>query len=377
MKIALVHDDLIQFGGAERVFLTLAQAFPEADLFTSMATKDWEQRIEEHLGKQGLRTSFMQKLPAKKRLYRAYFFLFPLAFESFDFSEYDLVISSSTRYAHGVITKPGTLHVCYMNSPGRMFWQPCQYFSENPLVGRLLTPFLSWLRMWDYTAAQRVEHFVGNSKLVQKRISRFYNRDAEVIYPYVDLERFSLPGDEEKLASEEPVKDFPEDYYLIVSRLVAWKKIDLAVQACNNLKLPLVVVGDGPDKQRLRDLAGPTVQVVGRLSDQSVVKSYQAAKGFIFPQEEDFGITPLEAMASGKPVLAYRAGGALETILPGETGAFFSPQTVEGLQQALEKFEPEQFDPVACRRRAERFGKQRFIEEIQDLVARFWKHQNE
>ena len=416
MNLALVHDDLIQYGGAERVFGAMCEMWPEADVFTSMVSENWKLEIRnwklkadspesESEGKESgfsesdsrlrqetdsscqetdsktakLITSFMQHLPFKKQLYRYYFPLYPLAFESFDLSDYDVVFSSSTRFAHGVITKPETKHICYMHSPGRMWWEPRGYFSGVEM--RLIASLLSWLRMWDYTAAQRVDHFIVNSKSVQAKIRKYYNREAEVIYPFVELERFStryrdteIPKQEvtvPKLSSCPTAKlsNCQTDYYLIVSRLTLWKRIDLVIEACNQLQLPLLIVGDGPDRKRLEKMAASTVRFAGRLSGEGVVDSYQSARALIFPQREDFGITPLEAMAAGKPVLAYRAGGALETVLPGETGEFFYPQTAEALAKALSNFKPEKYNPAVCRKQAERFSKERFEKSIQQFVS--------
>ena len=360
MKLALVHDDLIQHGGAERLFGAMREVWPKADIFTSMASKSWRQLVGRHAE---LTTSFMQRLPLKKVFYRAYFPLYPLAFESFDLADYDVVLSSSTRFAHGVVTRPKTVHICYMNSPGRMFWEPQAYFSGAPLLREALSPLLGRLRVWDYAAAQRVDYFIANSGSVKQKIKKYYGRDSEVIYPFVELERFG------KGATPDAVDPAQPGYFLVVSRLAAWKRIDIVIGACNQLKLPLVIVGEGPDRARLERMAGPTVEFRGRLSDEGVVECYQGAGALIFPQREDFGITPLEAMASGRPVVAYRAGGALETILPGETGEFFYPQTVEALAGALSVFHSGRYSPERCRMRAEEFSRRRFAERLTHLVG--------
>ncbi len=402
-KIALVHDDLIQQGGAERLFTTMLKMWPEADVYTSMMTEGWRQEIlnskldpgtsrpevtsglrfrarvpnkdeirkrKSETNLKQLSTSFMQKLPFKKKFYRHYFPLYPFAFESFDLSNYDLVISSSTRFSHGVITRPETCHICYMNSPGRMWWEPGVYFQDGTTAGTspalpagrpattLLSPLLSWLRIWDYQAAQRVDYFIANSKTPAKRIEKYYSRDAEVVHPYVDLGRFDNCDSERG----------DNDFFLIVSRLAPWKRIDIAVKTCNQLQLPLKVVGSGPDYNRLKQLAGPTVEVLGRLPDKDVVKYYLNCRGFIFPQKEDFGITPLEAMAVGKPVIAYKAGGALETVIPGVTGEFFYPQTVEALTGVLENFDLSKYNSSECKKQANRFSKERFKKDLAEVV---------
>jgi len=361
MKLALVHDDLIQHGGAERLFGAMREMWPEADLFTSLVSKKWRQALTQNSQPQ---TSFMQQLPLKKALNRAYFPLYPLAFESFDLTGYDVVLSSSTRFAHGVITRPETAHICYMNSPGRMFWEPQAYFRGTPLLRKALSPLLGRLRVWDYAAAQRVDYFVANSGSVKRKIKKYYGRDAEVIYPFVELERFSAGSRRGRTLEISGSVPHGVGYFLVVSRLAAWKRIDIAIEACNQLKLPLVVVGEGPDRARLEKLAGPTVAFRGRLSDEGVVEYLQGAVALIFPQREDFGITPLEAMASGKPVVAYRAGGALETVISGKTGEFFYPQTERALAATLSAFRSESYLPEDCRARAEEFSRRKFEERL-------------
>jgi len=393
MKIALVHDDLIQHGGAERLFEAMMETFPEADVFTSMTT--WESspkgrnpsgldddgptRRVNRVGK--VQTSFMQKLPLKEKLYRHYFMLYPLAFESFDFTNYDVVLSSSTRFAHGVITRPETLDICYMNSPGRMFWEPHTYFSSSP-PHLLTSPFVSYLRLWDYTAAQRVDHFIANAKTPQARIKKYYGRDSEVIYPFVDLERFAVGIRQQALGNSKENQTnayslMPNAYFLIVSRLAAWKRIDIAIEACNQLKLPLKIIGEGPDFPRLKKLAGPTVELLGRLTDEEVVSYYQSCRAFLFPQKEDFGITPLEAQAAGKPVVAYKDGGALETVVEGKTGEFFHPQTAKSLAETLRYFDTVQYQSEDCLSQAGRFSKCCFQTKLKDFITECYeKHLN-
>lgn len=374
MKIALVHDDLIQHGGAERLFEAMMEIWPKADVFTSMTTwdrnpsgldDDWSTRRVDKL-----QTSFMQRLPFKEKLYRHYFPLYPLAFESFDFIDYDVVLSSSSRFAHGVVTRPETLHICYMNSPGHMLWEPRTYFSSSALQ-LFSSPFLNYLRLWDYAAAQRVDHFVANAKTPQARIKKYYGRDSKIIYPFVDLERFA---DSSTLrVNEKTLRVSLGDYFLIVSRLTAWKRIDIAIEACNQLKRPLKIIGEGPDFQRLKNLAGPTVEFLGRLTDEEVVGYYQGCRAFLFPQKEDFGITPLEAQAAGKPVIAFKAGGALETVIGGKTGEFFYPQTVDALVKSLKNFGPEKYQSENCRQQAEKFSKKRFQTELKGFVEKAYE----
>ena len=405
MKIALVHDDLIQRGGAERLFEAMVETFSDVDIYTSIATAEYDLRFTDY----DLRTSFMQKLPFKEKLYRHYFPLYPLAFESFDLSEYDLVISSTTRFAHGVITRPETLHICYMNTPPRMFWEPKVYFENFPYPFKsFLNPFLSYFRLWDYAAAQRVDYFIANAKTPQARIKKYYGRDSKIIYPFVDLERFQ--NNSEKLRESEKseysenqivgesgnqtsqtlrnsgslgVSDNPtlrptefsefSEYFLVVSRLTSWKRIDIAIEACNQLKLPLKIIGEGSDRSRLEKLAGPTVELLGRLTDDEVVRYYKNCRALIFPQKEDFGITPLEAQAAGKPVIAYGAGGALETVIEGKTGEFFHPQTADALVKVLKNFGPEKYQKEDRRQQAEKFSKKRFQGELKNIVEEVYE----
>ena len=250
LKIAVGHDDLtVPYAGGEKVFAAIAETFPQADIFTSMITPWWANKVS-NLNKASnerrIITTFMQRIPFKRKLQKALFLLYPLAFESFDLSDYDLVISSSSRFAHGVITRPETKHICYMHSPGRMFWEPDHYFGSNSRLKTLLTPALSYLRLWDHAAAQRVNQFMANSKNVARKIKRYYGRDAEVVYPFVDLDRFKPIN---KSTSQ------PINYFLVVTRLAPWKKVDIAVAAANAVGAKLKVVGIGPDEKRLKALA--------------------------------------------------------------------------------------------------------------------------
>lgn len=361
MKIALVHDDIIQWGGAERLLATMHEIWPEAPIYTSIF--DPPDICRKQFLSSQIITSWMQHLPFKRRLTRQYFLLYPLAFEDFDFTEYDVVLSSSARFAHGVITKPQTLHIAYINSPPRMFWEPRDYFEdEGPIFRAFLAPFLNYLRLWDKVSSTRPDFIIANARTSQQRIKKYYRRDAEIIYPFVDIERFK---DKE---GKRWVGD--ENYFLIVSRLVRWKRIDIAIEACTNLKVPLKIIGSGPDYQNLKKLSGPAVEFLGSLTDGEVVGYYKHCKAFVFPQEEDFGITPLEAMAAGKPVIAYEAGGALETIIEGQVGEFFYPQTGEALSRVIKNFIPRRYDKGVCQKQALRFSKERFKRELKSFVKR-------
>ncbi|GMR19254.1 MAG: glycosyltransferase family 4 protein [Patescibacteria group bacterium] len=385
LRVALVHDDLIQLGGAEKVFMAIAEMFPDAPIYTSMATRKWRRRLE---GRE-LATSFMQRLPLKEKLFKFYFLLYPIAFESFDLSGYDLVISSSTRFAHGVITKPGTTHICYMHSPGRMFWEPRDYFNPSGLgistrrvwgggtsrLGSLLSPALSYLRLWDRTAAQRVDYFIANSRNIAGKIKKYYGREAAVVHPFVDLERFAS-----RSANSEQRTANREGYFLVVTRLAPWKRVGIAVEAVMQADARLKVVGGGPDEKRLKTLAGSQesgarskIEILGNVSDEELAELYQNCKALIMTQEEDFGITSLEAQALGKPVIAYGAGGALETVVKGKTGEFFSPQTGEVLAEVLKGFKSKEYSPKTCRSNAEKFSieifKEGLLREISKIVG--------
>ena len=363
LKIAVGHDDLtVPYAGGEKVFMAIAETFPKADIFTSMITDQWRSRLP---GRKIL-TTFMQGFPLKRKLQKPLFALYPLAFESLDLSDYDLVVSSSSRFAHGVITRPETKHICYMHSPGRMFWEPDFYFGPNSRLKTLLTPVLSYLRLWDHTAAQRVDQIIANSNNVAGKIRSYYGREAEVIYPFVDLERFKPNNQTTKQ---------PDDYYLVVTRLASWKRVDIAVEAANAVGAKLKVVGIGPDLKRLQKLAQvkdkkSDIEILGGAPDEKVTELFQNCSALIMTQEEDFGITSLEAQACGKPVIAYGRGGALETVIAGKTGEFFAEQNEESLAETLKKFRPDKYKPEDCRANAEKFSRKRFQKELLKIAVR-------
>jgi glycosyltransferase involved in cell wall biosynthesis len=369
MKIALICDDLVQFGGAERVFLKACEMWPYADVFTSVVSLKWQNICAERGIK--LHTSFLQKFPFAEKLNRVYsiFLLHIFAFESFDLSGYGLVISFSSRYAHFVITHPKTIHICYMHSPGRMFWEPYDYFEYENLgmfksLKALLNLPISCLRTADFIAAQRVDSFIANSKTTQDRISKYYKRSSTIIHPFVDTKKFA------KAVSRDG------NYFLVVSRLVSWKRIDLAITTCNDLKLNLKVVGDGPDHARLRGLAGNTVDLLGRISEEEKIKLMSGCLALINTQKEDFGITPLEVMSCGKPVLAYKEGGALETVIPGKTGELFDTQDRECLSKMLASFDPKKYSREDCRGRAKDYDSQLFESKLQKFVEYSFSNKN-
>jgi len=357
MKVALVHDYLNQMGGAERVVIALHEIFPDAPIYTSIYDPE---RVDPVFRQMDIRTTFMQKLPLVTKHHQPYLPFYPFAMESLDLRGYDLVLSSSSAFGKGVITKPETMHICYCHTPMRWCWNYREYVEREQLGGmaRRVLPFLiTGLRVWDQTSAMRVDHFIANSPVVAERIAKYYRREAVVIPPPVEAQRFPF----------DPATQL-EDYFLIVSRLIPYKRIDLAIEACNRLQLPLVIIGSGRDEARLRRMAGPTIRFTGRLSDEEVLHYYTHCRAFLFPGEEDFGITPLEAQAAGRPVIAYGAGGALASVVEGVTGLFFREQTAESLTTALAAFDERQFDPQAIRNHALEFDLPRFHRRILQFI---------
>ncbi len=355
MRVALAHDYLVQAGGAERVVAALHRIFPAAPIFTTIADASVTGTL---LPEADIRTSWMQWLPGRRKHFRKYALLYPSAIESLDLSGYDLVISSSSAFAKGVITGPGAVHVCYCHTPMRFGWNARAYAAREewgPAVRWLLPQVTRRLRQWDRRTASRVDLFVANSTVVAERIARCYRRPARVIPPPVEVDRLALG-----LARE--------DFYLVVSRLVAYKRVDLAVEAFTRMGRPLVVIGDGPARQGLARHAGPTIRFLGRQPDEVVGWHLAACRGLVFPGEEDFGIVPLEANAAGRPVVAYQAGGALDTVIPGRTGVYFAEQTLEALSRAVDVCDRTSWDAPTLRRHAERFGEAVFRERILALV---------
>ena len=359
-----MHDWLNQIGGAEGVLEALVEMYPAAPIYTSMY---WPQAMPQAYRSWDIRTSFMDRLPLAKRYHQPYLPLYPLAFESFDLAGYDLVISNKSAFCHGVIVPPEALHICYCLTPTRFLWDYHRYVQREGvgrLVRLLLPLFLNYLRVWDRAAADRVDHFVAISQAVRRRIAKYYRREATVIYPPVDTGKYA-PADSH------------DDYFLIVSRLIPYKRIDLAVRAFNELGLPLVIVGDGRDRRRLEKMAGPNIRFLGRVPEDKLRELFSRCRAFIFPGLEDFGIAPVEAQAAGRPVIAYAGGGALETVVEGVTGAFFHQQTPEALIEAIEKFDDKAYDPAAIRRHAQRFDKKVFKRRLREFVEeKLAEHRN-
>lgn len=352
MKVALVYDRVNKWGGAERVLLALHKLFPAAPLYTSVynpAGAGWAKVFPEVV------TSFLQNFPLAKTHHELYAFLMPLAFESFDFSEYDLVISVTSEAAKGIITKPGTLHICYCLTPTRYLWSGHETYFNTPLKRALASPMILYLRAWDQVAAQRPDAVVGISQEVVDRIRRYYGRSAQLIYPPIDLEKFK---------NQRP----KNGYFLVVSRLVPYKRVDLVVEVFNRLKWPLVIVGTGSQEKRLRSMSGGNIHFAGFVPEGQLPAYYAGCAALVMPQEEDFGMVAVEANAAGRPAVAYRAGGAAEIVIEGQTGIFFEEQTASCLFETIKKFSPAQFSPADCRRNAMRFCLDKFLHKFGKLV---------
>lgn len=352
MKVAIVHDWLNQMGGAENVLEVMVSIFPDAPVFTTIygpdlmtpAYKRWD-----------IRTSWLNHAPAIHRHHQPYLPLYPAAVRSLDLRGYDLILSNKSGFIHGVKTHPGQVHLCYCLAPTRYVWDYRSYASREQfgrLTGLVLAPLIAGLRRWDYQAAQRVDQFCAISTEIQQRIRTFYHRSSHIIAPPVDTDRF------------QPLSNPKQDYYFIVSRLIPYKRIDLAVRAFTQLGKRLIVAGDGRDRAALESMAGPSVEFRGRLPWDEVAQLMANCRAFIFPGYEDFGITPVEAQAAGRPVIAYAAGGALDTVLEGQSGIFFQEQTVDSLIEAIHRLEATSFDPQQIRQNAERFSIPRFKQEL-------------
>ncbi len=345
-RIAIVADWLTDRGGAERVVLELAEMFPQADIVTTV----YKEESFPELANRNVITSYLQKWPLKFK-HQLFVWARPQAVESLNLDNYDLVISSSSAEAKGVITKPETLHICYCHTPTRYFWSHYHAYlnqSEFGILDKVIKFFVPLLihnlRIWDSVAAQRADVLAANSINTQQRIKKYYKRDSAVIYPPVDVKRF-------KLSTQD------DGYYIVLGRQIAYKRTDLVVEAFNQTGKKLIVIGSGPELTRLENLAiSKNIKFLGRISDEETTRYLENCTALIFPQEEDFGIVPLEAMACGKPVIAFNKGGARETVIHGSTGLLFNEQTPESLIVALQQFETMSFDPILCRQQAEKFS---------------------
>jgi len=341
-KIALVHDYFVEFGGAERVVEAIHDSFPSAPLYTTVALPQY---VPNRLRAADIRTSVMQHLPSMDRRFRHYFMLYPFAVEKFDLTDYDLIFSSSSGYAKGVHRRRNAIHVCYCHTPMRWVWRYEDYVSREKFGRgiRTVLPFFLWgLRKWDLRASQQPNYYIANSQLVADRIRKIYGREAHVIPPPIDVNRFHMSND-------------VQDYYLVLSRLISYKRIDLAIEACKRMNRRLIIIGDGPDRARLEKLADDRIEFLGRQPDQIVNYYLARCRALLFPGEEDFGMAPLEANAAGRPVIAYNAGGARETVVDGKTGLFFDHPNSMALSSAIERFESMVWSQILLRRHAEKF----------------------
>jgi glycosyltransferase involved in cell wall biosynthesis len=354
MKVAITTDWLNSFGGAERVLVQLHEMFPQAPIYTSVYDPSG---LPDFMQGWDVRPTFLQKVPFAKRRHQWFLPLMPLAFEQLDLREYDLVITTNSACAKGVITRPDALNVCYIYTPCRYVWDLYHEYTRGHRARALIAPVAHWLRVWDRLAADRVDHFIAISDEVASRVRKHYRRDAEVVYPPVDVDRFT-PNDAP-----------PEDYYLVVSRLVPYKRVDLAIEACNRLGRRLLVVGDGPERRWLEALAGPTVEFLGRRGDEDLADLYARCRALIFPGHEDFGIVPVEVQAAGRPVVAYGRGGAAETVVDGVTGVLFHEQAVGPVIEAIRRLEDGAWNAGECRRNAERFSAASFRARFSDGVS--------
>jgi len=356
MKVAIIHDHLLQLGGGEKVTEALARIFPEAPIFTLLYD---EARMGKMFPKDRVRPSFIQKFPFSKTKYQWYLPFMPSATENYDLRSFDLVISSSSAFAKGVIIHPGTRHICYCHTPTRYLWSDStsyvQSLPRNRLVKLALQPLLSHLRVYDRLSADRVHNFIANSKFVADRIKTYYQRNSEVIPPPIEIEKYS------------PTTG-AKTYYLTGGRLVSYKRFDLTVQAFSAIGIPLKIFGVGPELKKLRAMAKSNIEFVGHVDDSAKAELYRNAIAFIHPQVEDFGITAVESMASGRPVIAYGVGGAAETVIPGVTGEWLEEQTWECLANTIIHFKPEAYNTNVIRKHAEEFGLEKFREKILKIV---------
>ncbi|ART80936.1 glycosyltransferase [Oceanisphaera avium] len=359
MKVAIVHYWWLSNRGGEAVCTALFELYPDADLFIHVCDEEVVRKAlpSNFTGK--IHKSFISRLPGAKKHYQKYLPFMPLASEQLNLTEYDLILSSESGPAKGVVTRPDAIHICYCHSPMRYVWDMYhEYLSGAGRMIRTLFPFIAhWLRVWDRLSADRVDYFIANSKFVANRIRKFYRREAEVIYPPVSTDEFS-PNVERG------------DFYLCLGQLVSYKRADLAVEAFNKLNLPLVVIGEGELTKKLTTMAGPNITLMGRQPFPVIKDHLQRCRGLIFPGQEDFGIVPVEAMAAGAPVVAFAKGGALETVIDGKTGVLFEEQTLESLIGAIEKIEKQTliFDPLVLQAHAATFDKKVFKRQIQAFV---------
>ena len=355
MNVALVYDRINKWGGAERVLMALHEMWPEAPLYTAVYDPDHARWADVFT----VRATFAQYVPFAKNHHEWFPWLTPMAFESFSFDTFDVVISVTSAEAKYVITKPHTLHICYCLTPTRYLWSGHDMYAKSSRILKKMTPLL---RKWDIVGSSRPDHYIAISEEVARRIALYYRRDvARVIYPPVHTDIFT-PG-------KSTVKG---EYFLTVSRLVGYKRVDLIIEAFNKLGWPLIIIGDGRERRRLMQMAGKNIRFIRSVTDVELARYYQKSRAFVFAGDEDFGIAAAEAQAAGIPVIAYNKGGLAEIVLPGKTGELFDEQSAEALAATLEKFSRQWYDNHSCRINAERFSKVRFMREMKDMVQELY-----
>lgn len=356
MKIALVHDYLVQYGGAERVLESFCKVFPDAPIFTLLYNKEAMRGV--FSDKNVITSSLQDKILASK-YHRIFPPLMPSAIEEFDLSMYDVVLSDSSSFAKGIITRPETLHISYVHTPMRYAWDDCQKYTQDfgwPFKLEKIVPFLmNFIRLWDKSSAYRIDKCVANSQFVANRIKKYWDKDATIIHPPVSLDNFFI-------------SEKQEEYFLMVGRLITYKKHDIAIEVFNELGLPLKIIGRGPEMEKLKKKANSNIEFLGRVDDSELATYYTKSKGFIFPQEEDFGIVAIEALASGRPLIAFKGGDIVEHIIDGEHGVLFPEQTVDSLKHAIKRFNELEFDSIKIRKKAEQFDKNIFESKIKKYV---------
>ncbi|WP_088892745.1 glycosyltransferase family 4 protein [Leptolyngbya ohadii] len=366
MKVAIVHEWLVTHAGSERVVEQILNLYPEADLFSLV--EFLPENLRYFIRNKSVKTSFIQRLPLANPHFRQYLPLMPLAIEQFDLSEYDLILSSNHAVAKGVLTRPDQLHLSYVHTPVRYAWDLQQQYLQGANLKKgiraaIANLTLHYLRLWDLSTTNRVDHFVANSRYVAQRIWKTYRRESEVIYPPVSVDRFrAMPQ--------------RENFFFTLSRFVPYKRVDLIVEAFTRLGLPLVVIGGGGGERALRAMAGKNVEILGHQPEEVIVQYMQRCRAFVYAASEDFGISLVEAQAAGAPVIAYGKGGAVETVIPGKTGILFAEQTVESLMAAIRQFESGrlEFDVADLRHNADRFSTDRFRQRFSDYVTDKWIH---
>jgi glycosyltransferase involved in cell wall biosynthesis len=358
LKISLAHDHLFQIGGAERVLAVLASMYPTAPIYTLVNIKKITQKL---LPQDRILASYLQKIPDIKRFFKYCLPLMPKIWEQTKVQDADLLISSCSGLVKGIATRPNFRHICYCYAPTRYLWEDKEEYLDNLPEGRLLKvlwpELLDSLKKWDYAKAQKVDHFITISQHIADKIKKQYNREATIIYPPVRTKDFQISSE-------------VGDYYLIVSRLRPYKKVDLAIRAFNNLKLPLKIIGSGSELRKLKKMANSNIEFLGELSDAERNYYLSHCRAFIYPQVEDFGISAVEAMASGRPVIALKAGGAVETVQEGVSGVFFNEQTWESLAHCVLRFKEHDFDPEMVRAHALQFDEEIFISRLQEYISK-------